>query len=262
MNTELQRSPIYQQLNQRLRSALSTEFDDGDKFLSEREVSRRFSVSRTTANKALASLVSEGLLEFRRGIGTFVSGNRMNYDVRSLVSFVEKAKTAGRKPMTKLLHFEKVSANEMDTAVSTSLGLAPDDLAWSMKRLRLADGVPLILEQRFVVHSACPKLQRRQASGSLYSTWTTHHGLEVAGAEELIRAINLSKSEAALLDVPSKSSAFEVVAVGYHRDAMDQTSPLWWERTLYRGDQYEFTAQLGPLQKQGAPHGALRLIAQ
>ncbi|MFN9913156.1 MAG: GntR family transcriptional regulator, partial [Pirellulaceae bacterium] len=43
-----------------------------DRFLTEREIADRFGVSRPTANKALASLVSEGLLEFRRGVGTFV----------------------------------------------------------------------------------------------------------------------------------------------------------------------------------------------
>ena len=57
MDTSRVRSPVYQQLNQRLRTALATEYRSGDQFLTEREVAEKFQVSRATANKSLASLV-------------------------------------------------------------------------------------------------------------------------------------------------------------------------------------------------------------
>jgi GntR family transcriptional regulator of arabinose operon len=44
----------------------------GDKAPSEYELARRFNVNKTTANKAVAMLVSEGFLERRKGAGTFV----------------------------------------------------------------------------------------------------------------------------------------------------------------------------------------------
>ena len=51
----LMREPIYQQLNQLLRSLIrSVEFPVGGQFLTERQVSERFEVSRATANKALS----------------------------------------------------------------------------------------------------------------------------------------------------------------------------------------------------------------
>jgi DNA-binding GntR family transcriptional regulator len=92
MDTSPVRSPVYQQLNQRLRAALAAEYRSGDQFLTEWEVAEKFQVSRTTANKSLASLVSEGFLEFRKGLGTFVRRDVIDYDVRSLVSFTEKAR--------------------------------------------------------------------------------------------------------------------------------------------------------------------------
>ena len=57
----LVKEPIYQQLNQELRTILR-QYGAGDRFLTEREISARFAVSRATANKALSSLVSGGLL--------------------------------------------------------------------------------------------------------------------------------------------------------------------------------------------------------
>jgi DNA-binding transcriptional MocR family regulator len=84
----------------------------GDQFFTEREVAEKFQVSRATANMSLASLVSAGLLEFRKGFGTFVRRDVIDYDVRSLVSFTEKARTAGKKPGTELITFGKLTAAE------------------------------------------------------------------------------------------------------------------------------------------------------
>ena len=68
MPRQLVRDPIYHQLNQALRELISSaDFAAGDRFLTERQVSERFRVSRATANKALSNLVAEGVLEVRSG---------------------------------------------------------------------------------------------------------------------------------------------------------------------------------------------------
>jgi len=254
MDTSLIRSPVYQQLNQRLRSALATDYRSGDQFLTEREVAEKFNVSRATANKSLASLVSEGFLEFRKGIGTFVRRDVIDYDVRSLVSFTEKARAAGKKPSTELITFGKLTAAEVNESVRTALSVDDDSLIWELERVRLADNVPVILEHRYVIHRHCPKLTKSQAEGSLYRAWTESHGLKVAGANEVIRAVLLTTQESQRLQTIARSPALEVVSVGFLQD----DSPLWWERTLYRGDQYEFHSRLGPIQTATPARGKLR----
>jgi len=245
---------VYQQLNQRLRGALATEYCSGDQFLTEREIAEKFQVSRTTANKSLASLVSEGFLEFRKGLGTFVRSDVIDYDVRSLVSFTEKARAAGKKPTTELLTFGKLTAAEVAESLRSSLQVAPADLLWEMDRIRFADGVPVILEHRYIVHKYCPKLTKSQAEGSLYRTWTETHGLKIGGANELIRAVLLTATEAQHLQTTSRSPALEVVSVGF----LEKDLTLWWERTLYRGDQYEFHSRLGGIQSATPARGRLR----
>ena len=254
MDTKLVRSPVYQQLNARLRTALSKEYRFGDRFLTEREISEKFQVSRATANKALASLVSEGLLEFRRGIGTFVRRDVIDYDVRSLVSFTEKARAAGKTPSTELITFGKLSAAEVDAEIGAALQVSGDDLLWEMERLRLADGVPVIWEHRYVVLRYCPKLTKSQAEGSLYRAWTETHGLVIAGANEVIRAVMPTKAEARQLRTSVRTPVLEVRSVGF----LDHNGPLWWERTLYRSDQYEFHSRLGPIQSATPARGKLR----
>ena len=244
MDPLIVRDPVYQQLNQRLRLLVTREYQSGQKFLTEREIVQRFALSRATANKALASLVSEGLLEFRKGIGTFVRQPAISYDLRSLVSFTEKARTAGKTPSTLLLTFGKLKAREVEPQIAEWLQVTESDLLWELDRVRAVDGIPVILEHRFVVNSQCPKLTRSQAAGSLYQAWTEAHQLTIAGADETVRAVLLTSEEAEHLNAPVGSPALEVVAVGL----LETDIPLWWERTLYRAVLYEFHSRLGPVQ--------------
>ena len=241
----LVKQPIYQQLNEALRSLLgSGEFKTGGRFLTEREVSERFEVSRATANKALSNLVSEGILEFKKGVGTFVRGGVLDYDLRSLVSFTGKASGAGKKPGTRVLSFSRVPASEVPARVAASLKVRPADPVYQVERLRLADGVPVILERRTIVADLCPGLTRGDLAGSLFALWTGRFKLEIAGADQTIRAAALAGADAKLLGVASGSAGLEVRSLGVLRE----NRPLWWERTLYRGDAYAFRNRLGPIQ--------------
>jgi len=241
----LVRQPIYQQLNGALRTLLgSGEFKTGAQFLTERQVSRRFEVSRATANKALSNLVSEGILEFKKGIGTFVRGGVLDYDLRALVSFTGKASTAGKKPSTRVLNFDRRTGSTIARAVAVSLKVRDDDGVYVLERLRLADGVPVILERRHIVEAFCPGLRRRDLAGSLYGLWTERYRLEIAGAEQTIRATAVRGADAKQLRVPAGSAGLVVRSLGVLRE----NRPLWWERTIYRGDAYAFRNRLGPIE--------------
>ena len=103
------RNPIYLQLKDILEELTkSDEFHVGDKFLTEREISERFDVSRVTANKAVASLVAEGALAFRKGIGTFVEDRTKDGHFSGVhISFTNKTLAAGKRPSTRILSFSE-----------------------------------------------------------------------------------------------------------------------------------------------------------
>jgi GntR family transcriptional regulator len=241
------RDPIYQQLNQALRKLIeSGKYAPGARFLTERQVGARFGVSRATANKALASLVSEGLLEFSKGIGTFVRGGGLDYDLRSLVSFTGRAQAAGKIPSTRVLKFELKSSSRVSPDISHRLGVSAGERLYFVERLRLADGIPMILERRHIVARLCPNLQPQQVTGSLYELWTETYKLDISGAQQAIRAVNLSPADARLLGVRRGAAALLADAVGHVR----RNVPLWAEQTLYRADRYEFHAHLDGLHRR------------
>jgi len=243
---EITREPIYQQVNQRLRSLVqSIQFPVGKQFLTERQISERFQVSRATANKALSNLVAEGLLTFRKGVGTFVSDRTMDYNLRALVSFTEEAIAAGKKPETRVLLFKKIKALDAPQDAVRALQVSGRESIWYMERLRLADALPVILERRYVVASLGRKLKESDSRGSLSKTWKDRFNLDVEGAEATIRAFNLLKEEARILGTRQNAAGLLITSVGFLRGR----KPLWFERTLYRGDAYEFHNQMSGIRE-------------
>jgi GntR family transcriptional regulator len=227
---------MYQQMNEILRELLKTgEFAHGDRFLTERQIAERFQVSRPTANKVLAGMVSEGLLEFKKGVGTFVCPPRLNYDVQTLVSFTQMVKEAGKKPGTRVLQFKRIKASEVGAEVASHLQVDGDSDLLEIARLRLAGGIPVILERRWVPADLFSPLSKKELSGSFYALCREKFGLRIAESDQVIRAVKLLGEDARQLAVRSGSPAFLVSAVGY-----SGTTAAWWETTLYRGDAYEF----------------------
>jgi GntR family transcriptional regulator len=236
------RVSIYQGVINNLRERIrGEEFQQGNKFLTEREIAAQYKVSRPTANKILTSLVSEGALAFRKGVGTFVSGDALKYDLRRLVSFTDKAQAAGKKPETKVLKFETVEAERAGSEICSRLNVQSDEKLFYFERLRIADRKPVILEWRYVPARFCPKLSARDLSGSLYELWIQRYGLVISGAEQSIQAVNLTPADAKLLRVRARTAALRVVAVGF----LESREPLWHEVTTYRSDAYEFQTCLG-----------------
>ena len=259
MTKRLVREPIYQQLNQALRDLLrGGEFKVGAKFLTERQVCEQFDVSRATANKALSNLVAEGILEFRKGVGTFVRGGVLDYDLRSLVSFTEKAIAAGKQPATEVLRLDVLLARDAEVDLAARLRVRPGDVVYYMERLRQADGEPLILEHRYVVSRYCPDLSEAELSGSLYALWTEKYKLEIVGAEQTIRAVCIRGQEAKHLNVRKGAAGFLVLSTGYLSGGV----PLWWEQTVFRGDAYAFQNRLGPIRTARPAAGTLLDIGE
>ena len=79
-------APKYEQLVMALRQTLPQWHADGQRKLPcEQELAAQFSVSRQTLRQALAVLEQEGLIEKRRGSGSFLCPAAANQDRRIAV---------------------------------------------------------------------------------------------------------------------------------------------------------------------------------
>lgn len=239
----INRQPIYQQLNQLLKDKIQQGgFSVGDKFLTEREICQAYQVSRATANKAISNLVSEGILEFRKGVGTFLKSRIWQQPEEWIVGFTENVKHAGKTPSTRVLKLEQLPASEVEPEVRSILGIGDDEVLYKIERLRLADDIPMILENRYLVARYCPDLSEESLRGSLYDLLLNQYKLHIVGSDETIQTTIIGDRESALLGIDKGLAGFRVISVGY----VEGDIPLWWERTIHRPDGIEFRCRVRP----------------
>ena len=77
---------------------------------SEEELIREFDVSRTTIRTTIQNLVRQGLVEIRRGRGTFVASPRIIQELTELTGFVEDMRFLGRTPTARVVSRDVIPA--------------------------------------------------------------------------------------------------------------------------------------------------------
>src|SRR6201996_4585268 len=144
----MSRSPLYE----RVESVLAGDIADGNlspdtQLPSEDGLIARFKVSRTTVRKAVQNLVERGLIEIRRGKGTFVAQPKITQDLTELTGFVEDMQAMGRTPTARLVDKAVVAASE---AVAHRLALPAGTQVMRIRRVRLADGVAMSFDETYL----------------------------------------------------------------------------------------------------------------
>src|SRR5215475_2336141 len=142
------RLPLYAQVEDVLASRISSgALPAGTQLPSEEELIREFDVSRTTIRTTIQNLVRQGLVEIRRGRGTFVASPRIVQELTELTGFVEDMVVLGRIPTARVLSRQLVPAEPI---VAEKLAVAPGTTVAQIRRVRLSDGVPLSFDETYL----------------------------------------------------------------------------------------------------------------
>ena len=136
---------------QRIAAALRAEIAAGlpppaARLPAEAALAARFAVHRHTVRQALAALAAEGLIEIRRGSGSFVAEDVLDYVIGRRARFSEWVRRHNREPSGRALRREAVAA---EPAVARALGLAEGAPVILLERLGLADGRPVSLTAHY-----------------------------------------------------------------------------------------------------------------
>ncbi len=170
--------PKYQQMKQSLLYEINNgNFQPGDKFYSEAELKKKFNVSSITAIKALQGLTNEGYLVRYQGKGTYVSKARRGKIVK--FSDIEKYRDAAER--TEVLEIRKMT----NKRIAKELNLAEDESFYFIKRLRLVDDKPIIVQKSYVISEFIKEedVDKRDAFTSIYGKIRTDFGLDLYQAD-------------------------------------------------------------------------------
>ncbi|MDO4850044.1 MAG: GntR family transcriptional regulator [Coriobacteriia bacterium] len=235
MGAQARKQPLYDQLVDILREKIENEMEPGDLLPSERELSERYGLSRTTVRLALKELETLGLISRKHGKGTFVSdltGGAM--DLTTNYSFTEQMRDAGREPKTVELDFQ---ARDATKTLADRMGLHLGDKVLYMKRLRFADGVPMMLERTYVPANRFIGLTEETLSGkSLYAIIENDYHEVIRVAEEEFFASVARQNDAEALGIPEGAPVLQLSRLTYN----DQNIVIEYTHSVARADQFKY----------------------
>jgi GntR family transcriptional regulator len=191
--------PLYLQLAEAIESAIASgELAPGDRLENEVSMTTRLGLARPTARQAIGELVRKGLVVRKRGVGTQVLGGRISRETR-LSSLYDDLQNSGRQPTTRLLSFRIGPPTE--AAQATGVELGDDSEFIVLRRLRMADGVPLaILTNHLPARLPITEedLGSSEDCAGLYATLRAR-GIKLRVAHQTVGARLMTAEEAKLL---------------------------------------------------------------
>src|ERR1700722_1708339 len=203
----------------------------GDRLPTEHDLAEWFGVSRMTLRHALAELARRGLVSRAAGRhgGTFVAAPKLEQDLTTLVGFSEQLRRHGMVPGARVL---SATVRPAGPAAAAALQIAQDGQVYEIRRVRLADGRPIVLERSLFAAERFPGFLESRLDGSLYEVLEVRYGLRPHRARESLEPVTAGVREAEALLVDVGAPLMLVERPAYARSG----EPLEFARDLFRGD--------------------------
>lgn len=239
MTVDVVGQPLYRRIQTDLRDQIQGGvLQPGSRLGSEQELAEHYAVSRATVRQALGGLVSDGSLEIRRGLGTFVRARPVEHSLGGFYTFSREIERHGMAPGTRV---RQVGLQAADAIVAEALDVAAGTPVVALARLRLADDDPLVSETSYLPAWRFPGLERYDFEVvRLYETLTNHYGTRPVRAHESFQPVLLSEEEADLLMREPGAPALRVDRVTYDTAG----AIVEYCRSTVRADRFRYSVEL------------------
>ena len=229
------KQPLYGQLVDELKESIEKEHQAHDLLPSERELAEIHGVSRTTVRLALQELENLGFIYKKHGKGTFVSGvSDSILNLTGAYSFTEQMKSLGKEPSTKILEFLVV---ESSNYLSEQLGVHKGSQLIKIKRLRLADREPMMLERTYLPYKRFEGLTSEMLEEKpMYDVFYDTYNQRIKYAEEEFYASIVSDKDAEYIEVPIGSAALNLV----RKTVNQENEIIEYTLSVARADQFRY----------------------
>lgn len=201
----------------------------------EEQLAKELGVSRNTLREALRVLESNGVVEKKQGLGTFVRGEtspKVKPGLEVLFRVTDAIVELGMIPGTSEIEIRSSSA---DARVAEKLGVGEGAFVNQLTRVRTADGVPVVYcMDMFSPHVG--ELDLEKLKSSIFTYLEEIKGIRITYASTDIRPIVAGKELADKLLVSAASPLLLLDEV--HFDKFDK--PIFYSRLFFRSDYFVF----------------------
>jgi len=234
------RIPYYIQLMDILKEKMQLgNWAPGDQIPGEQDLCELYGVSRTVVRQALREMELEGVINRRKGKGTFISQPKISEGLaQKLTGFYQDMVERGLKPVTKVLHQSIIPANEK---VAGFLGIRPNEKVVDILRLRYINEEPIQLVTTYIPFDICPALATVDLTNrSLYEFLETECGVFITKGRRYLEAVLANESEAGLLGIERGSPLLMLDSISFSESGQ----PIEYYHALHRGDRSRFEVEL------------------
>jgi GntR family transcriptional regulator len=247
----VQRPPLAAQAATIIRGAIQDRrWPVGARIPGEPQLANQIGISRATLREAIRMLVSDGLLDRRHGVGTFVirvPTPRIERGIDELFSLGSAIEQLGYSPGTGEHH---VSLEAGAGSVTDELRQPRGTQVVHLIRVRLADGRPVILCDDYFTADLSDAFTPEQIEavvvsiGSLYGWFDTHLGLAIDSALTHIEPVAATATIAEALNVPIGAPLLRLRQTHYTANG----SPVLYSENVHNSDVIQFHVQRRRLQ--------------
>ena len=210
---------------------IAGEWPPGTAIPAEDTLAKEHGVALGTMRRALEMLVQQGLVERLQGRGTFV---RSGLSGATMMRFFRFGDHGGEVPSSRILRRQSVSP---PSDVARSLAVGKGEKVLKLKRLRLFDGQPCLLEDIWLPLPAFESLAEGDTASwgdLLYPLYAEHAGIYVHRAVDEIRFESLAAEDARQLGLMAGHPCALVMRHAY------DIAGRCIESRLTRGDAHAF----------------------
>jgi GntR family transcriptional regulator len=229
--------PLWAQLLTILRERLAAG-DFGDGFPTDEQLTEVYGVSRHTVREAVRRLQAEGLVDRRRGVGSFVRPPAIEQPCGVLYSLYRSIEAQGHEQRSDVLDLSVVT----DAEVADRLALAASSPLVRLERLRRIDGAPLAHDTVWLPHDVGAGLLDVDFTRTGLYDELARLGQPIPDAGgEWIHPLLPDAAERRLLGLPAREAVYRILRRGTSGDR-----PIEWRQTLMRADRYTIVARWSP----------------
>ncbi len=210
----------------------------GAQLPTEEQLVARFGVSRITVRRAVQNLAARGLVEVRRGKGTFVVEPRIVQPLTSLTGFVEDMTALGLDATARVLRVDIVTAS---AAVAGELDLDPGSRVTLIERARLANGVPISFDQTYLPVGLGSRIAEDDlANQPVFDLLEHKYDVPLVAADYRLSAVGAHRAAADALGIAVGSPVLRIERTSFTTGLR----PIDYETLHYRGDLITFHTRL------------------
>ena len=201
----------------------------GSRLPSNTDLALEAGVSLITVRRALDELERDGDIVRYQGVGTFVARGRI---LSEPIKRGELAQTLGVDRHAVTTKLVDLYEGRPSVVIAQTLRLDPDELVWSVVRLRFVEDHPRILERATLPERLIPTLDRGalEGGGSLYSMLAQRYGLVDEYEEQYLALARPTPDERDALRLEGTRDVIRIRGVSFTAegtpfDAFEQVYP-------------------------------------